>query len=92
MLATATLPYGAERQVLAVPKDAVVQRGDRQLVYRISEAGMVEEVAVETGSASGAWIAVEGQLAAGDRVITRGNERLFPGQKVEGEPVSYDQP
>ena len=43
-------------------------------------------------AAVGAWIAVEGGVAVGDRVVTRGNERLFPGQTVSPEAMEYEQP
>jgi len=42
----------------------------------------VERVSVTTGIAQGPLIAVEGSLAAGDRVVIRGAERLRPGQTV----------
>ena len=31
-------------------------------------------------------------LSVGDRVITRGNERLQPGQAVVGQPLEYPAP
>jgi hypothetical protein len=31
-------------------------------------------------------------VAPGQKVVTRGNERLQPGQKVRGEPLEYDLP
>ena len=43
-----------------------------------------------------AWLlnrlVVSGGLVAGDRVITRGNERLQPGQPVAGQPLEYPAP
>lgn len=92
MLARVDLPVGRVEAATVVPKDAVVRRGREELVYRIGGEGVVEEVAVETGTAVGVWIEVRGGVAPGDRVITRGNERLRPGQRVAGEPVSYDPP
>ena len=32
------------------------------------------------------------KLAPGDRVVTRGNERIFPGMPVAGEPLEYELP
>lgn len=93
MLAQVELPVGSASEVLIVPKDAVLRRGGaRAVVYRIAGGGTVEEVEVQPGIAGGAWIAVQGELAPGDRVVTRGNERLRPGQQVEGSPVSYELP
>ena len=44
------------------------------------------------GKGVGGWIEVRGGLRAGDRVVTRGNERLRPGQKVEAFVVEYALP
>jgi len=35
---------------------------------------------------------VQGPLGAGERVVTRGNERLVPGTQVQGEPLEYNLP
>jgi hypothetical protein len=37
-------------------------------------------------------VAAEGDLGAGDRVVVRGNERLFEGQTVRGEALEYPLP
>jgi RND family efflux transporter MFP subunit len=92
MLATVDLPIGASHRGLIVPKDAVVRQGPTVLVYRIGEGEVVEPIPVQAGQGLGAWIVVEGPLAAGDRVVTRGNERLQPGQTVVGEPQEYAVP
>lgn len=92
MLAQVDFPVGEAVQALIVPKDAVIQRGPRSLLYRIGDGEKVEEVEVATGNAAGAWVAVEGPLSAGDRVVTRGNERLRPGQQVAPSPVDYELP
>lgn len=92
MLAQVELSVGAARPATVVPKDAVVRKGDASVVYRIDAEGNVEAVPVTPGAATGDWIAVDGDLAKGDRVITRGNERIFPGQKVAGQPVEYALP
>jgi RND family efflux transporter MFP subunit len=89
MLAQVELPVGEVSPATVVPKDAVVRRGPQELVYRVTGGGTVETVEVRTGSGDGAWIAVEGPVEPGDRVVTRGNERLRPGQTVEATPVEY---
>lgn len=92
MLAQVELPVAEASQVLMVPKDAVIRRGSREVVFRIASDGSVEEVEVQPGIAGGAWIGVRGDLAPGDRVVTRGNERLRPGQQVAGSPITYELP
>ena len=52
----------------------------------------VEPVGVRVGRGIGDWIVVEGPLEPGARVVTRGNERLQPGQPVEGSLLEYAQP
>ena len=92
MLASVAMPVGTVTTSTMVPKDAVVRTGPGEVVYRLTADGTAEMVAVESGSAAGAWVAVRGEIRPGDKVITRGNERLIPGQAVEGRPQEYAGP
>ena len=92
MLAQVHLPVGQPRPAVVVPKDAVAAQGRDSVVYVIGEGDAVRPVVVRLGAAVGGWIAVEGGVAAGDRVVTRGNERLFPGQTVVPEAMEYPEP
>jgi len=92
MLAQVSFPAGESYRATVVPKDAVVSRGNRNILYRMNGETSVEEVAVELGTAMGAWVEVRGGVRAGDKVITRGNERLMPGQPVQGTPLEYERP
>ena len=92
MLAQVTLPAGESYRATVVPKDAVVRQGSDQIVYLMNDDGTVTPVTVSTGAGVGPWVAVEGAVKAGQRVVTRGNERLRPGQKVQGEPMEYRLP
>jgi RND family efflux transporter MFP subunit len=92
MLGRAQLPVGAVRSVVAVPKDALVAHGQEQVVFVIDAEGKAQAVTVITGDSVDGWIAVEGELAAGDRVIVRGNERLQSGAAVVGEAIEYETP
>jgi multidrug efflux pump subunit AcrA (membrane-fusion protein) len=60
-----------------------------RFVYVLNGDSTVEMVSVETGTAVGAWIEVQGPVRPGAKVVTRGNERLRPGQKVQGKPMEY---
>lgn len=91
MLARVRLPVGRGR-VLAVPKDAVVDQGAERVVFVVTADETVRRAVVRTGVAQGVWLAVEGDLAAGDRVVVRGNERLLAGQTVRGEALEYPLP
>ncbi len=75
------VPSATPRDVIAIHRDALVLRRDGTVVYRINEDHVAERVEVETGIASGDLIEVSG-INSGDQVVTRGGERLRPGQKV----------
>jgi RND family efflux transporter MFP subunit len=76
------VPTGAPAEVLAVPRDALVLRREGASVFRVSEDGLAERIDVVPGVGTGDLVAVSGQVAAGDRVVVRGAERLRPGQPV----------
>ncbi len=77
------LPNGDPRELLAIPRDALVLRGSESFVLRVNQENTVEKIPVNTGIGLGPLIEVTGELSAGDRVVTRGAERLQPGQAVE---------
>ncbi len=77
------LPSNNGRAAIAVPRDALVLRNDGTYVFRINAEGKAERLSVETGESQGEMIEVlGGALADGDMLVTRGAERLEPGQKV----------
>lgn len=92
MLARVELDIGGAATAVLVPKDALVRQGPGQVLYLINGDNTIAPVAVRPGAALGAWVAVEGEVRAGQKVVTRGNERLQPGQAVAGKPVDYALP
>lgn len=78
-----TIPTANLREVLAVPRDALVLRGSGTAVFVIGEDGTARRATVSTGIGQGEWIEVAGPVQPGDRVVIRGNERLRDGQTVE---------
>ena len=76
------IPSAPVREVVAVPRDALVLREDNTYVFKVDKKGVAQRVAVETGSEDGALVEVRGPIAPGERVIVRGAERLEAGQKV----------
>lgn len=82
-LVTLRLPELAQSDLMLVPRDAVVLRREGARVVRITPDGHAEWVPVELGQGRGDWIVVTGALTIGDRVATRGAERLENDQPVE---------
>lgn len=77
------IPSAEPRDVLAVPRDALVLREDNTYVFKVDGKSVAERVAVETGTEEGALVEIRGRIRAGERVIVRGAERLEAGQKVK---------
>ena len=92
MLVEALFPAGARGARVIVPKDAVVRQGEQQVVFVVSSEGTVRPADVRTAEGVGDWLVVDGSVQPGDRVVTRGNERLRAGQAVVGEPLEYALP
>lgn len=80
--ATVSVPSAAPRNVIAVPRDALVLREDRTYVFKVSPKNVAERVNVRTGVESGTLVEVRGKIAESERVVVRGAEGLEAGQKV----------
>ncbi|MBW4709251.1 efflux RND transporter periplasmic adaptor subunit [Roseobacter sp. YSTF-M11] len=78
---TVSIPISAPRDVLAVPKDALVQARGGWMVF-VAKDGEAQPRPVEIGVALGDRFEVLSGLKEGDVVVTRGNERLRPGQAI----------
>ncbi|HEY1710797.1 MAG TPA: efflux RND transporter periplasmic adaptor subunit [Rhizomicrobium sp.] len=82
------IPSAMPRSVVAVSRDALVLRDDNTYIFKVDGKGVVQRVAVETGAEQGALVEIKGSLAAGERVIVRGAERMAAGEKVRAVEVS----
>lgn len=78
-----SMPTAVATEVLTVPRDALILRREGAFVYRIDDELKAEQVSVITGLGAGNLIEVIGGINAGDRVVTRGGERLNTGMAVE---------
>jgi hypothetical protein len=76
------LPNSDPRMLVAIPRDALVLRGSEMFVLRVTSENVVEKVRVDTGIGLGSLVEVIGDVSGGDRVVTRGAERLQHGQEV----------
>jgi multidrug efflux pump subunit AcrA (membrane-fusion protein) len=87
MFAKVELPVDQRRQVMLVPKDALVLGGPQPVVYVVGQdaktkKSTVQPVPVQLGVAVGSWIEVRGQLEIKQQIVIEGNERLRPGSEV----------
>jgi RND family efflux transporter MFP subunit len=78
-----SVPSSDSREVLTVPRDALVLRPEGATIFVIDTQLQAQQVPVSTGLGSGDRIEISGDVSAGDQVVIRGNERLQPGQSVQ---------
>jgi RND family efflux transporter MFP subunit len=76
------LPNSEPRELVAIPRDGLVLRGSNIFVMRVNKDNTVEKIEVETGIGLGGFVEVIGNVDQGDQIITRGGERIQPGQAV----------
>jgi len=80
------MPTAAAKEVLAVPRDALVLRREGASVFKVTDESTVVQVKVIVGLGAGALIEVFGDLADGDEVVVRGAEGLRDGMSVDVKP------
>ncbi len=68
--------------VLIVPEVAIVEKGERRVVFVVKDR-VASEVPVEVGIVSEGLAEVKGDLKPGDLVVTLGAEGLYQGAPVE---------
>lgn len=79
-----SLPSAQPKEVVAIPRDAVVLRTNAQYVYVVEE-GKASRRDVELGYAEADMIEVIGNVSDTAEVVVRGGERLRDGQSVTWE-------
>ncbi len=77
-----SMPTAQEKEVLAVPRDALILRREGASVFRVLDDNTVEKIHVITGLGAGSHIEIIGDVNPGDRVVIRGAERLGDGMTV----------
>ena len=78
--------------VIVVPQDAVIQRADGAVIFKLNPDGRVERLTVETGVSIEGWVEVSRGLEPADVVVVRGQDRLDDGVAVsvrgaDGRPI-----
>ena len=78
-----TVTTGQQEDALVVPSQAVQTGQDGSYVYVVKDDLTAEARPVKLGLAGDGMAVVTKGVAAGERVVTDGQLRLFPGAKVE---------
>jgi membrane fusion protein (multidrug efflux system) len=65
-----------------VPEEALLRRGDARYVFVVNDDGRAERRAVSTGVERRGEIEIRDGVAAGERVVTGGVQRLGGGERV----------
>lgn len=74
------------RLPLAIPAQAVLSLGTRDLVYTVVEPGRYRPVAVELGARADDWWLVRGGLTDGQQIVARGAFLLDSEAQIRGLP------
>jgi RND family efflux transporter MFP subunit len=80
----ARFPSG-EREAIAIPKTAVLSRGQMQAVYVVGSDHLASLRFVTLGEASGEQVEVLSGLQNGDRIVAQPGDRELSGKQVEGQ-------
>jgi RND family efflux transporter MFP subunit len=79
------IPVSKPYEAVLIPERALATDQNIRFVFVVGEDGTAERRNVELGGQRGDMRIVTSGLAAGDRVIVKGLQRVRPGQKVEAE-------
>jgi membrane fusion protein (multidrug efflux system) len=83
LFASVDLGVADRKGVLLIPEEAVLQRADGEVAFRVAGDGTARRVAVETGDHLAGMVEVRSGLAMGDRVVVRGHYSLVDGARVQ---------
>ena len=76
------IPIGKILPRLLIPKDALISKGNKQIVYYF-EKGLAKQKFVKIGKSVGNKIEILGGLEEGKLVVVKGNENLRPNQPIK---------
>jgi RND family efflux transporter MFP subunit len=77
-----SMPTAESKEVLAVPRDALILRREGVSVFKVTEQSTVSQIKVIVGLGAGPFIEIFGELSAGDEVVVRGAEGLSDGAAI----------
>jgi len=70
------------RDALVVPESALLHQGRDHFVMRVGDGDIAERRQVRIGARRPGEVEIVAGLAAGDQVITHGNDKVRPGQQI----------
>ncbi|HXZ84638.1 MAG TPA: efflux RND transporter periplasmic adaptor subunit [Myxococcota bacterium] len=82
LFARADLGVSHREGVLMIPEEAILERSDGKVVFRMAGADKVERRVIHTGVYRGGKVEVLDGLVSGDHVVTRGHTELVDGSVV----------
>jgi len=82
LFARADLGVAHREAVLMIPDEAVLERSDGKVVFRLVGQDKVERRVIQTGVHKGGKVEVTAGLSNGDKVVTRGHTALVDGAIV----------
>lgn len=90
MSANVSVTFSERPGALVVPDEAVFAQGAQSFVFVVGDSNKVNMVPVSLGTRDSAEVEIVQGLAAGQRVVRAGHQKLYPGAKVmpvnEGGP------
>jgi HlyD family secretion protein len=81
MYGSAMIPLERADDVVAVPRDAIISRGDKRVAIRIDN-DTLREVPVTEGLTDGRLVQIAAGLEAGDTILSDARQDIAPGTKV----------
>jgi len=92
LFAHTDLGVSERHNAMVVPEDAVIQRADGSVVFRLTPDDRVERVVVVAGVTRDGWVEIRSGLRDVDVVVVRGQARLDDGvavsiRKADGQPA-----
>jgi membrane fusion protein (multidrug efflux system) len=97
LFARVVVDLGERTDVAMIPREAVLQRADGSVVFRLNGSDRAERRVVRLGASVGERVEVIEGVAPGDWILVRGHSRLVDGARVslrdpEGRPSSEKPP
>jgi len=92
LFARVRLPGSASHQALLINDEAIMSDQDRKYVMVVDRDDVIEYRQVQLGAVAEDLRIVREGLAAGERVVVSGQQRVRPGIKVTPQPAEEDHP